>query len=83
MNSDAIDRLFAERLPVVRGARKMSAQTLAARLGRQQQTVYDIEKRRRRVSIGEAVLICAALGVDPLHMIDAGRPVETLIGGAE
>ncbi len=81
--AEAADRLFAERMRVIRKARGLGGQNLAARLGRHHRFVYDIELRHRRVSIGEAVAICAALGVEPLHMSDAGRPVETLIGGAE
>lgn len=83
MNSDAIDRLFAERLGAVRAGRGQSGKAVAAKLGRHERFIYDIESRRRKVSIGEAVLICAALGVDPIAMADAEVPLETLLGGAE
>ncbi|GIE30135.1 hypothetical protein Ait01nite_031800 [Actinoplanes italicus] len=45
--------------------------------------VVDIERRRRKVSVGEGRAICAVLGVDLARMLDPGVALETLTGGAE
>lgn len=81
MTADAIDRLFAERMTAVRNARRLSGNRLAAKLGRHERFIYDIERRHRKVSVGEAIEICAALGVDLIAMADAEVPLATLLGG--
>jgi transcriptional regulator with XRE-family HTH domain len=83
VNTDATDRLFAERLRPVREGRGWSAIGLAARMGRHVRFVTDIEKRHRKVSVGEGLAICAVLGVDLAQMLDPAVPVETLTGGAQ
>jgi ribosome-binding protein aMBF1 (putative translation factor) len=83
VSAAAADRLFAERMRAVREARGWGGLNLAARLGRHERFVFDIEKRHRKVSIGEALEICAVLGVDLAKMLDPGVPLETLLGGDE
>lgn len=81
---DASDRLFAERLLVVRQARGWNAVPLSQRLGQHVQFIASIESRRaRRVSVGEGLAICTVLDVDLAQMLDPDVPVETLLGGAE
>ncbi|HEX5771369.1 MAG TPA: helix-turn-helix transcriptional regulator [Nocardioidaceae bacterium] len=82
MSADATDRLFAERLQAVRNARGLSGKNVAARMGLHERFVHDIERRRRRVSVGEGLALCAVLGVDLAQMLDPAVPVETLTGGA-
>lgn len=82
-NTDATDRLFAERLRPVRHARGWSSARLSAELGRHVRFVVDIERRRRKVSVGEGRAICAVLGVDLDRMLDPAVALETLTGGAQ
>jgi transcriptional regulator with XRE-family HTH domain len=85
----ATDALFAERLKAARQARGWGSRDLSIRLGQHVQFVQTIERghphtrSRRRVTIGEAVAICAVLGVDLAQMLDPEVPLETLLGGAE
>jgi transcriptional regulator with XRE-family HTH domain len=81
VNTDATDRLFAERLRPVREGRGWSAIGLAARMGRHVRFVTDIEKRHRKVSVGEGLAICSVLGVDLAAMLDPDRSLESLLGG--
>lgn len=84
----ATDALFAERLKAVRQARRWGSRDLALRLGQHVQFVQTIERghphtrSRRRVTIGEAVAICAVLGVDLAQMLDPDVPLESLLDGA-
>jgi ribosome-binding protein aMBF1 (putative translation factor) len=81
VSADTTDRLFAERMRDIRQARGWGGISLAARLGRHERFVFDIEKRRRKVSVGEGLAICAVLGVDLAAMVDPGRSLESLLGG--
>jgi ribosome-binding protein aMBF1 (putative translation factor) len=83
VSADATDRLFAERMRDIRQARGWGGINLAARLGRHERFVFDIEKRHRKVSVGEGLAICAVLGVDLAQMLDPAVPMETLTGGAQ
>jgi transcriptional regulator with XRE-family HTH domain len=80
--TDDTDALFTQRLTAVRQARGFGAQSLSLRLGQHKQFVAAIEKRGRRVSVGEGLAICQVLGVDLAQMLDPAVPVETLTGGA-
>jgi ribosome-binding protein aMBF1 (putative translation factor) len=82
VNTDATDRLFAERLRPVREGRGWSSIRLAAEMGRHVRFVHDIEKRHRKVSVGEGLAMCQVLGVDLAQMLDPDVPVETLTGSA-
>jgi transcriptional regulator with XRE-family HTH domain len=81
------DTAFADRLRPVREARGWTAVDLARRLGQHVQFIVTIEcprsnnRKRRRVSVGEAVAICAVLGVDLAAMLDPDRTLASLLGG--
>jgi transcriptional regulator with XRE-family HTH domain len=55
------ERLFAERVKEIRKQQGMSCQQLADRLGMPRAALSKIECGRRRVSLGEAVLIAKEL----------------------
>jgi transcriptional regulator with XRE-family HTH domain len=82
------DTLFGQRMRAVRQARGLSSEALARRLGQHVQFVVAIERghsqsrKRRRVSVGEGLAICAVLGVDLAQMLDPDVLVETLTGDA-
>jgi transcriptional regulator with XRE-family HTH domain len=72
----ATERLFAARLQRLRRAKNLTSRELSARAGVTEHVVYQIEaalrgaKRSRRTTIGEAVALAKALGVDLAHLID-------------
>jgi transcriptional regulator with XRE-family HTH domain len=77
---DAIDDRFADNLRMIRTARKISRPVLAEKTGIPRRTIEKIETghgcppgRRRRVTIGEAVVLAEALGVKPGELLRGGR----------
>lgn len=74
--ADQIDERFADNLMAMRNRRRMSRRTLAELTGIPIYTLDSIETGhgcragvRRRVSIGEAVLLAEALGVKPGELL--------------
>lgn len=65
-----IERRFGERMRMVRQARGLSASRLAERVGVDVFAVQRSETGQRGMRLGEAVLLCAALGVPLMDMID-------------
>lgn len=68
-----IEQRFAERLRAVRTARGWSAQQVANRTGISRVAIAKIEVGDRGVSLGDAVLISAAIEVPLQDMIRPGE----------
>jgi transcriptional regulator with XRE-family HTH domain len=84
MTPVAIDEVVARRLPELRAIRRWSQRQLAEQLsaqgGRPTYTtkIARIEQGERRVPIGEALAICAVLGVRPSALLTSDDPAELL-----
>lgn len=72
--ADRINRHFAERLLAIRSRAEMLPAELAARAGMTALRVNRIENANTTPSIGEAVLLAAALGVSPSELF--GQLIE-------
>lgn len=84
MSAAEVDRRFAQRLRVLRRRRGMTGPELAAAAGLPEQAVYRIEAGAspapRRATIGEAVALAEALGINLAHLVAEDVPCVTLGG---
>ncbi len=60
----ALERRAVARIASVRRAKQMTQQQLAEAVGIRRTGITEIESGRRYLRLGEAIAICAALGVD-------------------
>lgn len=72
------DTRFAERLPTVRRVRGLTQEQVAATVGINRSAIAEIETGRRGVRLGEALDLCAALGVDLAEMCAPGPLTVTV-----
>jgi hypothetical protein len=77
--AQVLDDRFADNLHALRVARRVSRRELSARTGIPHHSIEKIETGcrpgpRRRASIGEAVVLAAALGVRPGELLKGGEP---------
>jgi len=78
--AQVLDDRFADNLHALRVARKISRRELSARTGIPHHSIEKIETGhgcrlglRRQASIGEAVVLAAALGVRPGELLKGGE----------
>jgi transcriptional regulator with XRE-family HTH domain len=79
-DAEALDDAFADNLRAMRTERGMTRRELSAETGIPYHSIEKIEtgagcreRMRRRVSIGEAVLLAEALGVKPGELLKGAR----------
>jgi transcriptional regulator with XRE-family HTH domain len=66
-----LEKRFAARLPRVRDARGMSQREVAAAAGMHRTALGSVEHGRRGIQLGEAALLCEALGVPLADMLSS------------
>lgn len=72
--SDNLRPIYAANLRAERARAGMLQADLAARVGLPRATLADVEAGRRSLTLGEAVEVCAALGIGLGHVLDGDEP---------
>ena len=75
IEGDDLGAVFARNVRTTREFRKLSQRDLAARMGWTQNAVYRIERHQRRVDLGEAAALAAALEVTVDALLVSGYDV--------
>lgn len=77
MNPDELDALIAGNVRAARAKLRLRQDDLADEMGWTRNMVTNLESGSRRITLSDAVALCAALKVD-LHELLAGADSETM-----
>ncbi|MFC6156123.1 helix-turn-helix transcriptional regulator [Kribbella jiaozuonensis] len=77
MEPEELDALVAANVRAARARRRLRQEDLADEMGWSRQTVSTVEAGTRRVTLADAVALCAALEID-LRELLLGAPAEAL-----